>query len=67
MDLSRKERLKNVSGVFAINPENKNAIEGKKIILIDDVYTTGTTMQECAKVLKQNHAIEVWGVVVARD
>ena len=67
MDLSREERLKNVSGVFAINPENENAIEGKKIILIDDVYTTGTTMQECAKVLKQNHATEVWGVVVARD
>jgi len=67
MDLNKKERLLNVAGVFAINPENKEIIKDKKIILIDDVYTTGTTMQECAKVLKQNHAIEIWGVVVARD
>jgi len=67
MDLNREQRLQNVSGVFAINPKNRNAIEGKKIILVDDVYTTGATMQECAKILKQNLATEVWGVVVARD
>ncbi|MBU3918576.1 hypothetical protein KKC63_01565 [Patescibacteria group bacterium] len=67
MELKREERFLNVSGVFAINPETKGVIEGKKIILIDDVYTTGATMQECAKVLKQNHAPEIWGVVIARD
>ena len=67
IELKREERLLNVSGVFAINPEKKGSIEGKKIILIDDVYTTGATMQECAKILKQNHAPEIWGVVIARD
>jgi len=49
MDLDREKRLRNIAGAFVINPENKEAIEGKKIILIDDVYTTGATMQDAQK------------------
>ena len=67
MSLNKKQRLKNVSDCFEINPEKKNQINNKKILLVDDVFTTGATMEECAKVLKQNHAQSVWGVVVARD
>ncbi len=67
MELDREERFKNVVQAFAINPQKIKDLENKKIILVDDVYTTGATMRECAKLLKQNRAREIWGVVVARD
>ncbi len=64
MELSKEARLENIKGVFEIkNPEK---IKDKKILLVDDVYTTGATMEECAKVLKKAGAQEVWGIVVAR-
>ena len=65
MELSKEERQENIKGVFEI--KNKEKIQGKKILLVDDVYTTGATMEECAKVLKQAGAREIWGVVVARE
>ena len=45
---------------------NKNIIRGKNIIIIDDILTTGTTLNECAKVLKEAGAKKVWGLVLAR-
>ena len=61
---NKEERLANIIGSFEIkNPEK---IKGKKIILIDDVLTTGATMREAKKVLKQAGAKKVVGVVVAR-
>lgn len=42
-----------------------NNLKNKNIILIDDVVTTGATLNECAKILKQNGANEVWGLVIA--
>ena len=60
----KEERLANIIDSFEIkNPEK---IKGKKIILIDDVLTTGATMREAKKVLKQAGAKKVIGVVVAR-
>ncbi len=66
-ELNREQREKNVFGTFAFNPQKKGFIAGKKILLVDDVFTTGATLEECAKILKQNNAKEVWGVAVARD
>ena len=61
---NKEERLANIIGSFEIkNPEK---IKGKKIILIDDVLTTGATMREAKKVLKYAGAKKVVGVVVAR-
>lgn len=60
--LERHQRLANVAGAFAV-AEN---VEGKNIILIDDVITTGATMNECAVVLKRAGANRIWGVAVAR-
>lgn len=65
MELNRNERIENIKDCFAIN--NKEEIKNKIILLLDDVYTTGTTMNECAKVLKENGAKEVWGLTVARE
>jgi len=64
MELSEKERQENIKGVFEVNCKEK--IQGKKILLVDDVYTTGATMEEAARILKKSGAKEVFGVVVAR-
>ncbi|MCX6778917.1 MAG: hypothetical protein NTU97_01655 [Candidatus Magasanikbacteria bacterium] len=42
-------------------------MKGLNIILIDDVFTTGATLQECAKVLKQAGAGLVWAITIARE
>ncbi len=65
MKLSKEAREKNIKDVFSIkNPEQ---IQGKKIFLVDDVYTTGSTMEECAKVLKGAGSKQVWGITIARE
>lgn len=60
--LTKEERIKNVEGVFecAATPVPKN------IMLVDDVYTTGSTMQACARKLKETGAVWVEGVVIGR-
>lgn len=62
----RPERLKNLTGAFAVAPEVAGPLVGKYIWLIDDVATTGTTLDECAKALKQAGTKKVWGIVIAR-
>ena len=47
--------------------KNKEEIKEKKILLLDDVYATGSTMDECAKILKEAGAKEVMGITVARE
>jgi len=64
MELSEKERKENLKGAFEV--KEKERIKNQKIILIDDVYTTGATMEEAAKILKEAGAKEVWGIVIAR-
>ena len=65
MELSKLEREKNLEGAFVI--KNPVKLTGKKVFLVDDVYTTGSTMQECAKILLQNRAKSVWGITIARE
>lgn len=62
--LSNKERRGNISNSFFC--KNKKKILGKKILLVDDVYTTGYTMKEASNVLKESGAKEVIGIVIAR-
>ena len=64
VELGFRERKENVEGAFTI--QNKEAIKGRNIILVDDVFTTGSTVNECAKVLKKNGADKVYVVTIAR-
>ncbi len=50
-DLNMSQRLTNPVNSFEIFKENKNLISGKRILIVDDVFTTGSTLSECAKVL----------------
>ncbi len=63
--LKRKQRLKNIQGVFAAGSES-NKIVGKKILLVDDLFTTGATAGECSIVLKQAGAKQVFVLTLAR-
>jgi competence protein ComFC len=63
VNLDEAGRRKNISGAFSIIDLQK--ILNKKIVLMDDVITTGATMEECAKVLKAGGAREVLGVALA--
>lgn len=61
---SGEERIKNIEGCFGItNPE---FVKNKNIILIDDVFTSGATMNEAVKTLKQNGARKIIALVLAR-
>lgn len=64
--VSRAERLSNLHNAFSIRPDMVSLIKGRSIWLIDDVSTTGTTLEECAKVLKDSGAAFVFGIVLAR-
>ncbi len=59
--LSPDERLQNVSGAFACA---EGPVRGARVLLIDDVLTTGATMSACARALSEAGALEVWGLAL---
>ncbi|MEK7138752.1 MAG: phosphoribosyltransferase family protein, partial [Patescibacteria group bacterium] len=61
---SKEERFKNIRGQFVV--QKKEVIKNRTIILVDDICTSGATLNECARVLKENGAKRVIGFVVAR-
>lgn len=62
--LSREKRLKNLEHSFKV--KHKEKIYNKNILLFDDVYTTGATVRECSKVLKENGAKRINVLTIAR-
>ncbi len=64
INLAADQRAANVRGAFAV--DNPCRVKGRRIILVDDVYTTGSTVAECARVLRVAGAAEVRVVTVAR-
>jgi ComF family protein len=62
--LSKAKRIRNLDGAFKL--EFPREIKGKKILLIDDVYTTGTTVSKCAQLLSK-HAADVAAITLARS
>lgn len=61
--LDQKQRARNIKNAFSLSP--KYVAKGKRVVLVDDVWTTGSTMREAGKVLKKAGASEVWGLTVA--
>lgn len=61
----RQQRLNQLTGVFIVNPKYQPQIAGQQVLLIDDVFTTGSTLNECAKVLIKERAKQVFAVTAA--
>lgn len=64
--LNRERRKQNIVNSFAVLEDYKNIIKGHNVILIDDVYTTGATVNECSKILKKAGCKKILVVTMAR-
>jgi ComF family protein len=69
--MGRRERLRMLSGAFAVEERMRSHLQGRTIVLVDDVYTSGATTNACARALKRAGAAEVnilcWARVVHRE
>lgn len=65
--LNREQREKNAKGVYKIR--NINKIKNKKVLIVDDIYTTGNTVNECANILIQNGIMkkDIGILTIAKD
>ena len=62
--LSRHQRRENIRGAFRV--ANPDEVTGREILIVDDVFTTGTTVSECARILRRAGASKVYVATVAR-
>jgi ComF family protein len=62
--LTRPQRNENIRGAFRVTHLKK--VAGRNVLLVDDVLTTGTTVSECARILRKAGAKQVWVATVAR-
>lgn len=63
--LTKEERKQNIKGVYKL--ENKKLVKNKNILLVDDIYTTGSTVNECSKILRQGNPNKIGVLVLAKD
>ena len=63
--LNQQQRQQNLAKCFALNKKNTSTLKAKKILLIDDVITTGSTVNQCAKILQQTSVSSITAVGVA--
>jgi ComF family protein len=64
--LPRKERLQGVQGAYALEPHHRAEVQGKRMVLIDDVMTTGASLHAAATALRQAGAAHITALVFAR-
>lgn len=64
INLPAGDRHSNVRGAFAVHDPPR--VDGRRILLVDDVFTTGSTVEECARTLKRAGAVQVTVITVAR-
>lgn len=65
-ELKGKERQENIKNAFAVNHNSQFIIHNSNILLIDDIWTTGSTLRTCAQVLKRAGFKRVWALTLAR-
>lgn len=63
--LDKEKRIQNILGAYYI--KNNEEVQNKKILLLDDIFTTGNTVNECSKMLKQAGAKEIGVLTLAKD
>lgn len=63
--LNKEEREQNIKGAYEL--KNIETIKNKRILLIDDIYTTGSTLNECAKILKKANPNKIDCLTIAKD
>jgi ComF family protein len=65
-DLTRAERLRNVRGAFAVEPMRAHELRDRRVVLVDDVMTTGASLHAAATALRQAGAAHITALVLAR-
>ena len=65
-ELTRAERLRNVQGAFAVEPLRAHELRGRRVVLADDVMTTGASLKAAALALRQAGAAHITALVFAR-
>lgn len=63
--LNKEQRIKNVQGVYVL--QNKQIITNKKILLVDDIYTTGNTIKECSQMIKNAKPNKIGVFTISKD
>ena len=63
--LNKEDRQQNIQGVYSL--QNERLITKQKILLVDDIYTTGSTVNECCKILQQANPKTIGVLVLAKD
>lgn len=62
--LGKEERIKNVQNVYKVNDKEK--IKGKKVLLLDDIYTTGATIEECKRIMQLEGNKNIGTIIIAK-
>jgi ComF family protein len=65
-DLPRAERLRNVRGAYAVEPLRVAALKGRRVLLVDDVMTTGASLHEAARAVRSAGAAHITTLALAR-
>ena len=63
--LNKEDRMENIQGVYVL--KNSKKLNNKKILLLDDIYTTGSTVNECCKILKVARPNKIGVLTIAKD
>lgn len=66
IDMGRNERQQNVAGAFRVHPKWAETVAGARVVLVDDVFTTGATVSSCARVLRAAGAARIDVLTLSR-